>query len=70
VGLRFNGGDADHLGVMIDRLLTDGPLRDRLVVEASEHVLAFDWSDVARQTLALFGGLVPEAVVPHASSAL
>ncbi len=30
-GLRFNGGDADHLGVMIDRLLTDDPLRDRLV---------------------------------------
>ena len=23
VGLRFNGGDAEHLGVMIERLLTD-----------------------------------------------
>lgn len=70
VGLRFNGGDADHLGVMIDRLLTDGPLRDRLVVEASEHVLAFDWNDVARQTLAVYTELVPEAVAPHAPSAL
>jgi len=57
VGLRFNGGDADHLGVMIERLLTDEPLRDRLVTEASEHVLRFDWSDVARRTLALYGEL-------------
>ena len=31
VGLRFNGGDAAHLGVMIERLLTDGELRERLV---------------------------------------
>ena len=31
VGLRFNGGDAEHLGVMIERLLVDEALRDRLV---------------------------------------
>ncbi|HEY7892246.1 MAG TPA: glycosyltransferase family 4 protein [Solirubrobacteraceae bacterium] len=54
VGLRFNGGDADHLGVMIERLLTDAELRDRLVVEASEHVLRFDWADVAQQTSAVY----------------
>ena len=54
VGLRFNGGDAEHLGVMIERLLTDEPLRDRLVMEAGEHVLLFDWADVARQTAALY----------------
>jgi glycogen(starch) synthase len=62
VGLRFNGGDADHLGVMIERLLTDRPLRDRLVAEASEHVLRFDWSDVARQTFGLYGQLAREPV--------
>ena len=28
-------------------LLTDEPLRERLVAEASEHVLRFDWVDVA-----------------------
>ena len=50
VGLRFNGGDAEHLGVMIERMLTDDELRERLVAEASEHVLRFDWADVARQT--------------------
>ena len=47
VGLRFNGGDAEHLGVMIERLLVDEELRDRLVTEASEHVLRFDWDDIA-----------------------
>ncbi len=50
VGLRFNGGDADHLGVMIERMLTNSELRERLVNEASEHVLGFDWVDVAAQT--------------------
>ncbi|MFI5008716.1 MAG: glycosyltransferase family 4 protein [Solirubrobacterales bacterium] len=54
VGLRFNGGDAEHLGVMIERLLVDGALRDRLVAEASEHVLSFDWSDVAQRTRTIY----------------
>jgi glycogen(starch) synthase len=57
VGLRFNGGDAEHLAVMVERLLTDDDLRERLVVEASEHVLSFDWADVARQTSALYAEL-------------
>jgi glycogen(starch) synthase len=54
VGLRFNGGDAEHLGVMIERLLIDVELRDRLVMEASEHVLRFDWDDIARRTRATY----------------
>ena len=54
VGLRFNGGDAEHLGVMIERLLVDEVLRDRLVAEASEHVLRFDWNDVARRTRGVY----------------
>lgn len=54
VGLRFNGGDAEHLGVMIERLLVDHELRDRLVAEASEHVLSFDWSDVAQRTRGIY----------------
>jgi glycogen(starch) synthase len=54
VGLRFNGGDADHLGVMIERMLTDTELRERLIAEASEHVLGFDWVDVARETSELY----------------
>jgi glycogen(starch) synthase len=58
VGLRFNGGDPEHLATMVERLLTDDALRDRLVAEASEHVLRFDWADVARQTAALYGQTV------------
>lgn len=58
VGLRFNGGDAVHLGAMIERLLTDDELRDRLVVQAREHVLGFDWADVARQTREIYDGLL------------
>ena len=54
VGLRFNGGDPEHLATMVERLLTDAELRERLVAEASEHVLSFDWADVARQTAALY----------------
>ncbi len=59
VGLRFNGGDAEHLGVMIERLLVDGELRDRMVAEASEHVLSFDWDDIARRTRAIYSELAP-----------
>jgi glycogen synthase len=54
VGLRFNGGDPEHLATMVERLLTDAALRDRLVAEASEHVLSFDWADVAKQVAALY----------------
>jgi glycogen(starch) synthase len=59
VGLRFNGGDPEHLGVMIERLLIDEELRERLVAEASEHVLSFDWSDVAQRTRAVYQDLTP-----------
>ncbi|MTD46813.1 glycosyltransferase [Conexibacter sp. W3-3-2] len=58
VGLRFNGGDAEHLGVMVERLLTDEPLRERLVGEAMEHVRRFDWADIARQTAAVYRAAV------------
>ena len=61
VGLRFNGGDAEHLGVMIERLLVDESLRDRLVTEASEHVLRFDWDDIAGRTRGIYDELAPSA---------
>jgi glycogen(starch) synthase len=43
---------------MAERLLTDAELCDRLVAEASEHVLSFDWADVARQVGAVYRELV------------
>ena len=42
--------------------MTDDALRERLVAEASEHVLSFDWADVARQTAALYAQLGRAAV--------
>jgi glycogen(starch) synthase len=63
VGLRFRSRDPRHLARHMERVLTDGDLRDRLVTEASEHVLRFDWADVARQTLAVYEGLARPAVV-------
>jgi len=62
VGLRFNGGDPAHLAVMVERLLTDEALRERLVIEASEHVRRFDWGDVASRTAALYAELGRAAV--------
>jgi glycogen synthase len=64
VGLRFNGGDPEHLGVMIERLLVDEQLRDRLVTEASEHVLSFDWSDVAQRTKSVYRDLAGSSTQP------
>jgi glycogen(starch) synthase len=63
VGLRFTSRDSGSLATMVERVLTDEALRDRLVAEASEHVLSFDWADVARQTAELYGGLARGAAV-------
>jgi glycogen(starch) synthase len=58
VGLRFRSRDPRSLANMVQRVLTDGDLRDRLVTEASEHVLRFDWTDVAYQTGGLYAELL------------
>jgi glycogen(starch) synthase len=63
VGLRFRASSVRSLERMAFDLLTDDDLRDRLVTEASEHVLRFDWADVARQTAAVYSSL------PHARAA-
>ena len=61
VGLRFRAKDSRSLAGMVERVLTDEELRDRLVAEASEHVLRFDWGDIARQTAAVYERLIPRA---------
>jgi glycogen(starch) synthase len=38
-------------------VLSDTTLRDRLIAQASEHVLRFDWADIARQTADVYGEL-------------
>ena len=69
VGLRFHSRDPASLAHMAERLLTDDGLRDRLVAEASEHVLGFDWADVARQVSGVYEELVsdPRGASPRMS---
>ncbi|MGH2949086.1 MAG: glycosyltransferase family 4 protein [Solirubrobacteraceae bacterium] len=57
VGLRFRARDSRSLARMAEQLLSDDVLRDRLVAEAGEHVLRFDWTDVARQTAEVYADL-------------
>ncbi len=60
VGLRFRSRDAGALAETIERVLTDEALRDRLIEDGREHVLRFDWEDVARRTARLYGDVLPQ----------
>ncbi len=57
VGLRFPSRDADALRELIEQTLTDEHTRERLVAEAREHVLRFDWAEVARRTQGVYRAL-------------
>jgi glycogen(starch) synthase len=56
-GLRFRARDPRALGEMVERVLTDPELADRLVAEGSEHILRFDWAEVADSTAAVYAEL-------------
>jgi glycogen(starch) synthase len=58
VGLRFPSRDATALRGVLERVLTDDTARRQLVAEAREHVLRFDWAEVARRTAEIYGLLV------------
>ena len=47
VGLRFPSRDAAALRGVLERVLTDDASAPQLVAEAREHVLRFDWAEVA-----------------------
>jgi glycogen(starch) synthase len=59
VGIRLPASDAAALSAVIERTLRDDAGRERLVAQAREHVLRFDWTEVARRTLALYAQLAP-----------
>ena len=63
VGLRFPARDAEALGVLLERVLEDDHERLRLVAEAREHVLAFDWGQVALRTRSVYDSLTPQPAV-------
>jgi glycogen synthase len=54
VGLRFASRDSAALRDVLEEVLTDDRTRAQLVAEAREHVLRFDWVEVARSTQALY----------------
>jgi glycogen(starch) synthase len=61
VGLRFRSRDPESLAEMAVRVLSDPELGQRLVAQAHEHVLEFDWGDVAERTAALYAQTVAGA---------
>jgi glycogen synthase len=61
-GLRFPSADSGALGAILERALADDAARARTVAEAREHVLRFDWAEVARRTGELYRALVGAAV--------
>jgi glycogen synthase len=56
VGLRFRSRDHRSLARTMEKVLTDEPLRGRLVAEAREHVRGFGWPGVAREMVGLYAG--------------
>jgi glycogen(starch) synthase len=57
VGLRFRSRDPQALAEVAGRVLSDEELRADLISEAREHVLGFDWFDVAGQTAEVYASL-------------
>ncbi|HET8672422.1 MAG TPA: glycosyltransferase family 4 protein [Thermoleophilaceae bacterium] len=58
VGRRFRSRDALSLGSILEDVLADDAARERLVQEAREHVLQFDWETVADETQRIYRELV------------
>jgi glycogen(starch) synthase len=50
VGLRFPSKDAQALQGVLEQALVDEDTRAQVVADAREHVLRFDWGEVARRT--------------------
>jgi glycogen(starch) synthase len=58
VGLRFRSRDSEDLGEVLAQILSDHEARAKLVAEAREHVLGFDWGEVARRTNEVYRTMV------------
>jgi glycogen(starch) synthase len=69
VGLRFPARDSVALGTILERVLGDDVAREQLVAEAREHVLRFDWAEVARQTHGLYAAMTGRRAAPEPRAA-
>jgi glycogen(starch) synthase len=63
VGVRFRSRDAVALREVLERVLGDDAERARVVADAREHVLRFDWNEVARRTHGVYARLVSAGTV-------
>jgi glycogen(starch) synthase len=61
VGLRFPSRDAQALEEVLEQALTDQDARAQVVADAREHVLQFDWAEVARRTRKVYRQVAREA---------
>jgi glycogen synthase len=68
VGLRFRARDPEALAEVAIRVLSDDELGRRLVAEAYDHVLQFDWGDVAEQTATVYAELVSPPAAPRVAA--
>lgn len=59
VGLRFRAKDARALEEVLEQALVDDEARAQAVAEARDHVLGFDWTEVARRTREVYAGARP-----------
>jgi glycogen(starch) synthase len=57
VGHRFRSRDVAALREVVEQVLGDDDARARAVAAAREHVLGFDWAEVARRTTEVYGEL-------------
>jgi glycogen(starch) synthase len=63
-GLRFAASDPEALAEVAIRVLSDPELEARLIAEAKEHVLSFDWAGVAAQTAEVYAEVVGAKLGP------
>jgi glycogen(starch) synthase len=61
VGLRVPRADPGELARVLERVLVDAALRERLAADGRRHVLRFDWGAVARRTEALYASALGAA---------
>jgi glycogen synthase len=66
VGLRFRSRDSASLGAVLEQVLADDDARARVGAEAQEHILKFDWGEVARRTAEVYGALTEPGVAAPA----
>ena len=58
VGHRFRSRDAAALGSILEQVLTDDEARAQTIADAREHVLSFDWAEVAGRTRSVYTELL------------